>query len=115
MKRGPNGGKPMIVNNRIAGTRITVWDVLHYLENRVVPARDYRGHASVSDAQVDAVAKVYCGAPRGTERAVHQQIEARKARGNPPEITAKLARESNEVAGVADATSRDEDVGCPCM
>jgi hypothetical protein len=32
MKRGPHKASPMIVNNRIAGTRITVWDVLHYLE-----------------------------------------------------------------------------------
>ena len=33
MKRGPNKARPMIVNNRIAGTRITVWDVLHYLKS----------------------------------------------------------------------------------
>jgi hypothetical protein len=26
MKRGPHKARPMIVNNRIAGTRITVWD-----------------------------------------------------------------------------------------
>jgi uncharacterized protein (DUF433 family) len=32
VKRGPNKARPMIVKNRIAGTRITVWDVLHYLE-----------------------------------------------------------------------------------
>ena len=32
MKHAPNEARPMIVENRIAGTRITIWDVLHYLE-----------------------------------------------------------------------------------
>jgi uncharacterized protein (DUF433 family) len=90
VKRGPNKARPMIVNNRIAGTRITVWDVLHYLEtgwSRPEIAATLR----LSEAQVDAVAR-YVEEHKEELMVVHRQIEARKARGNPPEITAKLAQ-----------------------
>jgi uncharacterized protein (DUF433 family) len=90
MKRGPHKASPMIVNNRITGTRITVWDVLHYLEtgwSRSEIAVTFH----LSEAQVDAVAK-YIEDHQEKLMAVHQQIEARKARGNPPEITTKLAQ-----------------------
>ena len=40
VKHAPNEVRPMIVENRIAGTRITVWDVLHYARKRVVLSRD---------------------------------------------------------------------------
>jgi uncharacterized protein (DUF433 family) len=90
MKRGPNKAKPMIVSNRIAGTRITVWDVLHYLETGW-SRPEIAATLHLSDAQVDAVAR-YIEEHQEELRAVHQQIEARKARGNPPEITAKLTK-----------------------
>jgi uncharacterized protein (DUF433 family) len=90
MKRGPHKARPMIVNNRIAGTRITVWDVLHYLETGWSrPKIAVTLH--LSEAQVDAVAR-YIEDHQEELMAVHQQIEARKACGNPPEITAKLAQ-----------------------
>jgi uncharacterized protein (DUF433 family) len=95
MKHGPNKASPMIVNNRIAGTRITVWDVLHYLEtgwSRPEIAVTLR----LSEAQVGAVAR-YIEEHKEELMAVHQQIEARKARGNPPEITAKLAQSSTKL------------------
>jgi hypothetical protein len=45
----------------------------------------------LSDAQVEAVAR-YIEEHEEELLEVHRQIEARKARGNPPEITAKLAK-----------------------
>ncbi len=50
----------------------------------------------LSDAQVDAIAR-YIEDHQEELMAVHQQIEARKAYGNPPEITAKLAQSSTEL------------------
>ena len=95
MKRGPNKARPMIVNNRIAGTRITVWDVLHYLETGW-SRPEIAGTLHLSDAQVDAVAR-YIEDHTEELMAVHRQIEARKARGNPPEMTAKLAQSSTKL------------------
>jgi uncharacterized protein (DUF433 family) len=90
MKHGPNKARPMIVNNRIAGTRITVWDVLHYLETGWSQP-EIAATLHLSEAQVDAVVR-YIEDHQEELMAVHQQIEARKACGNPPQITAKLAQ-----------------------
>jgi uncharacterized protein (DUF433 family) len=95
MKRGSHKARPMIVNNRIAGTRITVWDVLHYLETGW-SRPEIATTLHLSDAQVDAVAR-YIEEHKEELIAVHQQIEARKARGNPPEVTAKLAQSSTKL------------------
>jgi uncharacterized protein (DUF433 family) len=77
-----------IVNNRIAGTRITVWDVLHYLENGRSP--EYiAGVLPVTVEQVKATMR-YIEENKEYVMAVHRQIEERIARGNPPEIEAKL-------------------------
>lgn len=79
----------MIVNNRVAGTRITVWDVLHYLDTGwSVPEIATTLH--LSDAQMAAVMQ-YITAHREALDVVHRYIEARKAQGNPPAITAQLA------------------------
>ena len=80
----------MIVKNRIAGTRITIWDVLHYLETGWCPP-DIAEILHVSEAQVEAVAR-YIEDHKEELIVVQRQIEDRKARGNPPEITAKLAK-----------------------
>jgi uncharacterized protein (DUF433 family) len=90
VKHAPNEAKPMIVKNRIVGTRITVWDVLHYLENGW-SCPEIAATLHLSEAQVEAVAQ-YIEAHKAELLEVHRQIEARKARGNPPEITAKLAK-----------------------
>ena len=87
---GPNKVRPMIVKNRIAGTRITVWDVLHYLETGWSHP-DIAKILHLSEAQVEAVAR-YIEAHKDALMAVHRQIEDRKARGNSPEIKAKLAK-----------------------
>gem|GEM_PF-1943382 len=95
VKRGPNKARRMIVKNRIAGTRITVWDVLHYLETGW-SRPEIAATLHLSDAQLDAVAR-YIEDHKEELMAVHRQIEARKARGNPPEITAKLAQSSRKL------------------
>jgi uncharacterized protein (DUF433 family) len=78
-----------IVDNRISGTRITVWDVVHYLEAgwSQDEIRDVLG--LTSEQLQDAVK--YIDEHRDEVMKVHQQIEARNARGNSPEIDAKLA------------------------
>jgi uncharacterized protein (DUF433 family) len=92
MKPGPNKAGPVIVNNRIAGTRITVWDVLHYLETGwSQPEIAVTLH--LSDAQVDAVVG-YLEDHKEEVMAVYRQIEARKMSGNPPAIITKLAQSS---------------------
>jgi uncharacterized protein (DUF433 family) len=85
----------MIVHNRIAGTRITIWDVLHYLEagwSRFEIAATLR----LTEAQV-AVAIRYIEDHRDEVMVVHRQIEDRKARGNPPDILAKAAKSRAKV------------------
>jgi uncharacterized protein (DUF433 family) len=78
----------MIAKNRIAGTRITVWDVLHYLETGWSHP-EIAAIMHLSEAQVAAAAR-YIEAHKEELLGVHRQIEARKARGNPPAITAQL-------------------------
>ncbi len=78
-----------IVNNRISGTRITVWDVLHYLEG------DW-SHEEIGDvlglsAEQLKAAERYIDEHRDEVMKVHRQIESRNARGNSPEVDAKLA------------------------
>src|SRR5262249_20564320 len=85
-----NKGKSMIIKNRLAGTRITVWDVLHYLETGW-SCPEIAETLPLSKAQVEAVAR-YIEDHREELMVVQQQIEARKARGNPPEIQDKLAK-----------------------
>ena len=84
MKRRSNKARPMIVNNRIEGTRITVWDVLHYLETWW-SRPEIAETLYLSDAQVDAVAR-YIVDHQEELMAVHQQIAACKACGNPLQL-----------------------------
>jgi uncharacterized protein (DUF433 family) len=76
-----------IVNDRIAGTRITVHDVFYYLEN----GRSQQETATIlrlSPEQVEAAVR-YIKEHHEEVAAVYQRIEARNARGNPPEIEAR--------------------------
>lgn len=79
-----------IVNNRISGTRVTVWDVLHYLEHGCTPAEICRW-LPITEEQVAAAAR-YVDANREYVMQVHREIEERNARGNSPEIEEKLSR-----------------------
>ncbi len=80
----------MIVQNRIEGTRITVWDVLHYIEAGWLHP-DIAATLNLTAAQVAAAAR-YIEDHRDEVMVVHRQIEERKARGNPPKIRTKVAK-----------------------
>ena len=80
----------MIVGNRIAGTRITVWDVLHYLEAGWSHP-EIAATLQLTEAQV-AAAATYIQDHRDDVLRVHRHIEARKSRGNPPEVRAKAVK-----------------------
>ena len=77
----------VIANNRIDGLRVTVFDVLYYLEAG-------RSHAEIADIlpltleQIEAAVR-YIDEHRDEVMAVHRQIEERLKRGNPPEIKAR--------------------------
>jgi uncharacterized protein (DUF433 family) len=78
-----------IINNRIAGTRITVWDITYYLANGRSP--EYIAEIlPVTEEQVRAAIQ-YIEEHKEEVMAVHRQIEERHARGNTPEVEAKLA------------------------
>ena len=78
-----------IVNNRIAGTRITVWDVIYYLEKGRSP--EYIAEIlPVTVEQVRAAIR-FIEEHKDEVMAAHRRIEERHARGNPPEVEAKLA------------------------
>jgi uncharacterized protein (DUF433 family) len=79
-----------IMNYRIAGTRVTVWDILHHLENGwTVP--EIAEVFGISPEEVQT-AMDYIADHVDEVREVHRQIEERNARGNPPEVEAKLAQ-----------------------
>ena len=80
----------MIVNNRIVGTRISVWDVLHYLEAEWSHA-EIAATLNLSEAQVAAAAS-YIEDHRDDVMSVHRQIEARKSRGNPANVRSQAAK-----------------------
>ncbi len=78
-----------IANHRIVGTRITVWDVLHHLENEW----SIEEIADLFDLTVEQIqaAVDYIETHRAEVMKVHQEIEERNAKGNPPELEAKIA------------------------
>jgi uncharacterized protein (DUF433 family) len=77
------GGGP-----HIAGTRITVYDIVHYLEAGRQP-QEIATILGLTPEQV-ATAIQYIEEHKAEVMAVHQRIEERIARGNPPEVEAKL-------------------------
>jgi uncharacterized protein (DUF433 family) len=77
-----------IVEGRIAGTRITVWDVLHHHENHW-SMEDIADVLGLSIDQVQA-AMDYIQAHADDVMKTHRSIEERNARGNPPDVQAKL-------------------------
>lgn len=78
-----------IIAHRIAGTRITVWDVLHHVENNW----SIEAIAEVFNLTTDQVhaTLAYIQDHRDEVMKVHRSIEERNARGNAPEVAAKLA------------------------
>lgn len=76
-----------IVNNRIAGTRITIWDIVHYLEGGDWSLEEIADVLRLSLEQVEAAVK-YIEEHKEEVMEVHRQIEQRNVRGNPPEVEA---------------------------
>ena len=72
----------------IAGTRVTVYHIVHYLEG----GWDPKSIAVFLDLSSDQVklAMEYIDTHKKEVMKVHRQIELRIARGNPPEVQAKL-------------------------
>jgi uncharacterized protein (DUF433 family) len=73
---------------RIAGTRITVFDVLDYYKTGE-PRDMIADTLELSSEQVE-VAIRYIEEHRDEVMAVYEEILARDARGNPPELQARL-------------------------
>ena len=79
----------------LKGTRITVYDIIPYRLN----GRDAEniaellrpGYPAITSAHIEALFR-YMDEHRDEVMAVHWKIEARNARGNPPEIEEKLKR-----------------------
>ncbi|MBC8876825.1 MAG: DUF433 domain-containing protein [Planctomycetes bacterium] len=77
-----------IVNHRIAGTRISVWDVLHHLDNNWT-LDEIAEVFGISPQEVQAAAK-YIAEHEDEVRDVHRRLEERNARGNSAEVESKL-------------------------
>jgi uncharacterized protein (DUF433 family) len=82
-------GMPAVVNNRIEGTRITVWTVYHYLEGGDWTIDQIAEVLGLSVEQVQAAVR-YIEENKEEVLRVHREIEERNARGNPPHIQAML-------------------------
>jgi len=84
---------PIIIDRgrgpELAGTRTTVYDVIPYLE--AGRSAEYIAAAMWHTTQEIEVLIRYIEDHREEVMVVHRQIEERIARGNPPEIEARLA------------------------
>ena len=77
-----------IVNDRIKGTRITVFSVYHYLVHGWSPPEICQA-LSISPEELQAALR-FIEENRAYVEQVDQQIEERNRRGNPPELQARL-------------------------
>ncbi len=73
-----------IINGRISGTRVTVYDIVHYQEAKRSPA-EIAQILPLTEDQVLGALK-YIEENKAEVMAVHHEIEERNARGNPPAI-----------------------------
>ena len=79
-----------IVNGRIDGTRITVWDVFMYVDEGC-STEEILDELPLTAAQLQATLD-FIQANREYVVEGHRKIEERNARGNPPEIQARLVQ-----------------------
>ena len=84
-----------IVNDRIEGTRITVWDIYHYLDGNWTDEL-ILGVLPITNEQLQ-VAKQYIEAHRDYVLEGHNRIEERNARGNSPEVRQKQEESRRKV------------------
>jgi uncharacterized protein (DUF433 family) len=77
----------------LKGTRLTVYDIIPYRLKGYTPEQlveVFCGYRELTPAHIEALYS-YMDEHYDAVMAVHQKIEERNARGNPPEIEAKLA------------------------
>jgi uncharacterized protein (DUF433 family) len=88
----------------LEGTRITVYDVYHYLEKDCTP--EFIAWAlNLSVPQVLALCR-YIEEHRDEVLAVHRRIEERIRRGNPPEIEEKFKESRRKLLAYRDELRR---------
>jgi len=80
-------------NGRIAGTRTSVYDIVPYLEGGRFTLEDIAKYTAISMEELQVALK-YIEENRGEVMRVNREIDERNARGNPPEIQAKLEQAS---------------------
>jgi hypothetical protein len=78
-----------IVNDRIEGTRVSVFDVYYY-QTRGRSRAEIADILRITPEELQA-AEEYIEGHRDEVHAVHENIEERNRRGNPPEIEALAA------------------------
>jgi uncharacterized protein (DUF433 family) len=87
----------------LKGTRLTVYDIIPYRLSGYTPVQlvevftGYRGQ--IGAAHLEALYR-YMDEHYDEVMAVHRKIEERNARGNPPEIEAKLAQSRLKLAAL---------------
>ncbi len=81
---GPNE----IVDGRINGTRITVWDVVYYRQNGQTN-EEIAEILGLTSSQIQSALR-YIAAHEDEVMRTHRALEERNARGNPPELQRKL-------------------------
>jgi hypothetical protein len=85
----------ILKNGKIAGTRSSVYDVFMYTEAGW-KADEIADILRVTPEQVKAAIQ-YIEGHREEVMAVHREIEERNARGNPPEVEAKLVKTREKI------------------
>jgi uncharacterized protein (DUF433 family) len=78
----------------LKGTRLTVYDIIPYRLNGYTPEQlveVFTGYRELTAAHIAALYQ-YMDEHHDEVMAVHNKIEERIARGNPPEVEAKLAQ-----------------------
>jgi uncharacterized protein (DUF433 family) len=87
------GGTP-----RIAGSRVNVYDVYYYTDRGYGP--EWMAGFWRMPVECIHAALRYIDEHRDEVRSVHEAVEARNARGNPPELRAKLEAISAKYASL---------------
>lgn len=94
---------------RIAGSRITVYDVYYYLDAGWTVAA-IAELFSLTVEQIQAAVQ-YIELHRDEVHAVHEKIEARNARGNSPEVEAKMAATRVKIQSWLEVRRQSRDMG----
>jgi uncharacterized protein (DUF433 family) len=76
-------------NGRIAGTRTSVYDIVPYLEGGRFTLEEIAKYTAISMEELQVALK-YIEENRDEVMLANREIDERHARGNPPEIQAKL-------------------------